>query len=313
MPETDDAPIHPVAPADRPALAAFIHRHNRRADGGVRCLHAAQGDSVERHAQELTALPADEAAFWEARDADGAVEGIVGCEFDPALRRAWLRGPIVAGDPAQRGPLLHRLVQALEAALPAIRCFDAFPTEDEAPLNALYAARGYQRMGVHRVLEAALATPASAHEPWPLPSGVSIRCAKAADLTPLLALHENLFPNGYLKAGDFAEALDDPGRRVLCCTGADGRLLGYLHTKDDPEQPEIYVDYLGVVPEARGQGLGRALLGEALAWGRVLGRPRASLTVREDRTPALALYERSGFRQVSAGVHWRREVEEPQP
>jgi ribosomal protein S18 acetylase RimI-like enzyme len=311
MPETDDAPIQPVAPADWPALAAFIHLHNRRADGGVRCLHAAQGDSVARHAQELAALTVEGAAFWQVRDAQGAVDGIVGCEIDSALRRAWLRGPLVAGEPAQRQALLQQLVQLLEEALEAtphaIRCFDAFPAEDEAPLNALYAAHGYQRMGVHRVLEAALATPACAHEPWPLPSGVSIRCAKAADLAPLLALHEDLFPNGYLKASDFAEALDDPGRRVQCCTGADGRLLGYLHAKDDPEQPEIYVDYLGVAPEARGQGLGRALLGEALAWGRALGRPRASLTVREDRAPALALYERSGFRQVSAGVHWRRE------
>lgn len=317
MPETDDAPIHPVAPADWPALAPFIHLHNRRADGGVRCLHAAQGDSVARHAHELAALPADEAAFWQVRDAEGATDGLVGCEFDPALRRAWLRGPVVAGDPAQREALLHRLVRALEdtleAAPPGIRCFDAFPAEGEAPLNALYAARGYQRMGVHRVLEATLAPPTGAHEPWPLLSGVSIHRATASDLAPLLALHEELFPNGYLKASDFAEALDDPGRRVLCCTGADGRLLGYLHAKDDPEQPEIYIDYLGVAPEARGQGLGRALLGEALAWGRALGRPRASLTVREDRAPALALYERSGFRQVSAGVHWRREVEEPQP
>jgi ribosomal protein S18 acetylase RimI-like enzyme len=335
MHEPDDAPTHPVAPDDWPALAPFVHRHNRRADGGVRCLHTAQGDSVAQHAHELAALPADQAAFWQVRDACGAIDGIVGCEFDAALGRAWLRGPIVAGDPAQRGPLLHRLLRVLEesmgrplerslersaagsldktrdSAVPGIRCFDAFPAEDDGPLNALYAARGYQRLGVHRVLEAALAEPQDVQAPWPLPSGLSTRRAVAADLAPLLALHEALFPNGYLKPSDFAEAVGDAARRVLVCTAAEGRLLGYLHAKDDPEQPEVYVDYLGVAPEARGQGLGGALLAGALAWGRALGRPRASLTVREDRAPALALYERSGFRQVSAGVHWRREPADP--
>jgi ribosomal-protein-alanine N-acetyltransferase len=338
MSQGDHPHIHPVPPADWPALAAFIHRHNQRDDGGLRCLHAAQGDSVAQLAHELAALKPGEAAFWQVRDAGGALDGLVGCEFDPALGRAWLRGPLVAGDPALRQPLLHQLAQALEdalsgttegavegemeGALPRMRCLDAFPAEVEAPLNALYAARGYQRLGVHRVLEAAF----SATEPgqaaltgtgppqaaaWPLLSGISIRPAEAADLPPLLALHETLFPNSYLKPSDFAEAVGDASRRLLSCCSADGSLLGYLHAKDDAEQPEVYIDYLGMAPEARGQGLGGALLADALAWGRSLGRPRASLTVREDRAPALALYERSGFRQVSAGVHWRRQRADP--
>lgn len=333
--------IERVAAADWPALAPFIHRHNRRADGRERCLHAHQGDTVAQHAHELAALQADEAAFWRASDAGGATTALVGCEFDPALRRAWLRGPVAAGDLAQHGP---RLLRALETALesaPGIRCFDAFPAEDEPALNGLYAARGYRRMGVHRVLEADLAASAGAGAAagqvqdllakasadasdalgplsgmsamtaaWPLPFGVSVRRVHPGDLPPLLALHESLFPNGYLKPDDFAEALDDRARLVLACAAGGGRLLGYLFAKDDPEQPEIYIDYLGTSPEARGQGLGRALLMQALSWGRALGRPRASLTVREDRAPALALYQRCGFRQVSAGVHWRRELPE---
>lgn len=301
--------VQRAAPAEWPALAPFIHRHNRRADGGERCLHAHQGDTVAQLEHELAALPPDEAAFWQLRDADGATAALVGCEFDPALGRAWLRGPLCAGEASQHGP---RLLQVLEEALqrsPGIRCFDAFPAEAEVALNALYAERGYRRLGVHRVLEAALA-PVAAAPPWPLLSGVSLGPATAAQLPALLVLHESLFPSSYLKPSDFADALADPARLVLACTAGDGRLLGYLAAKDDPEQPEVYIDYLGTAPEARGQGLGHALLAGALDWGRALGRPRASLTVREDRAPALALYERSGFRQVSAGVHWRHEVPE---
>ena len=308
-----DADIQRVDAAGWPALAPFIHHHNRRADGRERCLHAHQGDTVEQHTQELAALPAREAAFWQVCDADGTTSALVGCEFDPALHRAWLRGPLAADALAQHGPrLLQVLEEALESA-PGIRCFDAFPAEDETALNALYAARGYRRMGVHRVLEADLAAAPAPGDAWPLPSGVIIRPAQSDDLPALLALHESLFPNGYLKPGDFADALARPARRVLAGMDGAGTLLGYLFARDDPEQPEIYIDYLGTTPAARGQGLGRALLLGALSWGRALGRPRASLTVREDRAPALALYERSGFRQVSAGVHWRRELPEAPP
>lgn len=304
-----EARIQRVDPADWPSLAPFIHRHNRRADGGERCLHAHQGDTVEQHAHELAALPPDEAAFWQLRDAEGATAALVGCEFDPVLGRAWLRGPLCAAGLSQHGPrLLQTLEQALQQA-PGVRCFDAFPAEADAALNALYAQCGYRRLGVHRVLEAALARDGVV-PPRPLFSGVSIGPAAPAHLPPLLALHESLFPASYLKRSDFADALADPSRLVLACTSIDGQLLGYLAAKDDPEQPEVYIDYLGTAPAARGQGLGHALLAAALDWGRALGRPRASLTVREDRAPALALYERSGFRQVSAGVHWRHEVPE---
>jgi ribosomal protein S18 acetylase RimI-like enzyme len=311
--------IRAVPPEQWPGLATFIHRHNRRGDGTERCLHAGQGDTVEQHAHELAALAADEAAFWQAGLGPAREpQALIGCEMDAALSRAWLRGPLWAGDAPPPPGLLESLLQALAAGLPAIRCLDAFPAEDEPVLNALYERSGFRRLGVHRVMEAALApvpAPAgpSADQPLRLQPPARIRRAEAADLPALLALHECLFPNGYLKPGDMADALQHPGRRVLAGLDADQRLVGYLHAKDEPEPPEVYIDYLGVAADARGRGVGQALLAEALAWGRALGRPRASLTVREDRSSALSLYERSGFRQVSAGVHWRLERDTPAP
>nr|WP_246312163.1 GNAT family N-acetyltransferase [Aquabacterium terrae] len=156
-------------------------------------------------------------------------------------------------------------------------------------------------MGVHRVLQAALAP--LADTPLPASHG-SVRRATPADLAPLLAVHQALFPSSYLKDSDFERALSAEDRCVLVTND----LAGYLHAKDDPEQDEVYIDYVGVAERARGQGLGHALLTAALAWGRTRGRRQASLTVREDRAAALRLYELAGFRQVSAGAHWRKEV-----
>jgi len=54
---------------------------------------------------------------------------------------------------------------------------------------------------------------------------------------------------------------------------------------------------MGIVPDARGQGLGAALLAAAIdtAWAR--GFVRLELTVFADNHRAIALYEKAGFQQ----------------
>lgn len=61
---------------------------------------------------------------------------------------------------------------------------------------------------------------------------------------------------------------------------------------------ELEVDNLVVAPAAKRQGIGRALLMEALhlAWQR--GTKKAYLEVRESNLAAISLYELFGFRQV---------------
>src|SRR5688500_17444938 len=128
----------PVPPGEWPALAELVHRCNQRAGGGVRCLHAAQGADVASHAAELAGLPPDEAAFWAITEGDRRV-GVVGCETDATLARAWVRGPH-AVEPRVLEAIVPIAGPTLESALPAIRCFDAFPSADDAGLNAWYAA-----------------------------------------------------------------------------------------------------------------------------------------------------------------------------
>jgi hypothetical protein len=56
------------------------------------------------------------------------------------------------------------------------------------------------------------------------------------------------------------------------------------------------VQNVGVVPEHRGQGLGRALVLQALHGFRQAGLRRVSLEVTADNRPAVALYRSIGFR-----------------
>ena len=70
------------------------------------------------------------------------------------------------------------------------------------------------------------------------------------------------------------------------------------------------IQNLGVVPECRGLGLGRALLLQALAGFASVGVPRAFLEVTATNLPAVRMYRSVGFRAYK--THYRG-VELPQP
>jgi ribosomal protein S18 acetylase RimI-like enzyme len=56
--------------------------------------------------------------------------------------------------------------------------------------------------------------------------------------------------------------------------------------------------YLGVVPEARGRGVGRALLGQAIRDTARMGLPALAVAVDTQNAPAWRLYARAGFKEV---------------
>ena len=295
MPEPE-----PVPPTEWPALGAFIFRNNRSADGRVRCLHGEQGDDERSHVVELAGLRAGEAAFWRMAGSGGDTLGVVGCEIDRSQRRAWIRGPwTVPG--LSRAPLEAALLDTLERALPEIHRFDAFPSEDDEALAALYCGAGYGRMGAYRVMQATLGAVGTSAAADP-----RIRPTRSDDLRQWLPLHHGLFPGAYLSDEEIAAAISD-GQRLVLTALLDGMAAGYLVAKDDATADELYVDYLGVDPAARGRGLGRALLRHAMGWGEDRGRRCAALTVRQDRAEALSLYLQCGFQQARAGVHWRKD------
>jgi ribosomal protein S18 acetylase RimI-like enzyme len=292
-----------VAASEWPGLAGFIVEANRRADGGgVHCLHAQHGDDVASHAAELRTLSPDAAAFWVLQES-GLTKALLGCEFDPALQRAWVRGPLWR-DASAMADLLARAMPTLEAALPGIRHFDAFPTVASEPLNAWLAAAGYAPQQVHTLLRASIdAEPSSDAGP--------VRRATPADIAVVSRLHRTLFESTYIGEADLVRAIDAADCALFVATGADGSPAGYLYLQDAPIEQEAYIDYLGIDSDRRGRGLGSALLGAASRWGAASGRAHLALTVREDRPGAHALYRRHGFVEISAARHWRRTVAPP--
>lgn len=94
----------------------------------------------------------------------------------------------------------------------------------------------------------------------------------------------------------------------MAYTHATGEPVGMAELELDDAQAEIA--YIGVVPEARGKGLGRALLGAAAEWA--FANPHIeTLQVRahDHEKAAQALYEHLGFKQTSAVVTYALELD----
>lgn len=96
-------------------------------------------------------------------------------------------------------------------------------------------------------------------------------------------------------------------RHALSAVARDGRgsvvayVLAheYAVTPSGGPGPEIHVPYVGTLPAHRGHGLASGLLAEVMHRAGAAGYVTASLHVdAANRTGALGLYERAGFRQV---------------
>jgi ribosomal protein S18 acetylase RimI-like enzyme len=77
---------------------------------------------------------------------------------------------------------------------------------------------------------------------------------------------------------------------------AGGQPVGVALVNESQGRGELV--YLGVVPEARGRGIGRALVNQAIRDTAAMELPQMGLAVDVSNTPAMHLYESAGFREI---------------
>ena len=291
--------IESVAPADWPALAQFLFAANR-IDGDVRCLHSHAGLDAAAYADELSSLPPDQACYVAARQ-DGELIGVAGAEYDAALGRAWLRGPLVASGRdfgAAAAPLLAALCAQLP---PRILQQDVFVSSNCAEAIDFFRSQGFAREAAYG--EYTSLRPAAV--PAALPRGIAVVAPEPRWRAAIGSLHESEFSRAYVSADALFEA-DSPDRLTRVAL-LDGAPAGYVRVHFDAQWQEGYVDFLAVAPASRRRGVARALLQAACDWSFAQPGARAvTLTVRDDRDAARALYEAMGFRRVRICIGLRR-------
>jgi len=162
---------------------------------------------------------------------------------------------------------------------------------------------------------------AGAMESSSVASSYVIRPAHPRDAGALVALAEEIVaePEGWLVSDGGWRTVTDERRylravrrysdaAVFVAEGEEG-IVGRLSLGRDPHPASRHVADLGlmVAAAARRRGIGRALLEQAVSWGREVGIRKLELHVFPHNDAAIALYEQFGFRREGyRRAHYRR-------
>ena len=132
---------------------------------------------------------------------------------------------------------------------------------------------------------------------------VLIDRATEADLPAILALEETGFSaSSRWVAASWSPELSGADHLVSAARAPDGVVLGVAAFQQIAEVADL--NRVVVAASARGQGLGRALVAEGLAWAAERGAERMLLEVEWANEPALALYRGLGFAVISHRVNY---------
>ena len=137
--------------------------------------------------------------------------------------------------------------------------------------------------------------------------GIQLRRAGRDDLPALAALERECFPDAPWSVAALRATVSDPDTIALVAEETDAR------TSEPPQAPAVLgwgavlaaqgageadIMSVAVAEDARGQGVGRALLEELGRSAAARGAQSVFLEVRVDNPVAIRLYERAGFRPV---------------
>jgi ribosomal-protein-alanine acetyltransferase len=126
-------------------------------------------------------------------------------------------------------------------------------------------------------------------------SGLVVRDAARRDLDAIAKLERDSFPEDQVSRRSFAYYLRSPDRPVIAAT-IDGELAGYvlIALRKGGRSARIYS--IAVDPRFARRGIGMALIAATERFALRHEREAVTLEVRYDNAPAIALYEKCGFR-----------------
>ena len=123
----------------------------------------------------------------------------------------------------------------------------------------------------------------------------ALRRGQSRDLQALLELENQVFTTDWLSRRSFRNFLASPAAEVIVAERSGG-LAGYALVLFRPRSRVANLYSIAVMPELAGQGLGRALLAAAEDTASARGSVSLRLEVQVENAPAIARYQKSGFR-----------------
>lgn len=226
----------------------------------------------------------------------------------PGLRRRGLGAYLLRWSQAQA----QAHFSAGRGARPVLRIATESRTE---PAHRLYLAHGFECVFDELVMRRELRSPLP--DPPHLPAGVALTAWRPALAEAFYQAYHAAFRErpgfpGYRAAEWIARVTADdliPEWSLLARAGDEplGFVLGDIDLTANP--PGGYVQQIGVVPAARRQGLGSALMVESLRRMQAAGAPVADLTVHLNNPGAIEAYRWLGFATIGRRARYERVAE----
>lgn len=140
--------------------------------------------------------------------------------------------------------------------------------------------------------------------PTPATAAVRVRRAELSDLDDLVALENSTFDSDLLSRAQYRRHLDSDTALVLVASANHRRFLGtaVVFFRKGSRVARLYS--IASKPEARGKGVGTALLDAVEAAARQRRCVAVRLEVRDDNANAVRLYERHGYKHIGHYPHY---------
>ena len=127
---------------------------------------------------------------------------------------------------------------------------------------------------------------------------ITYREANAFDLPVFVSLDKELFPYSPWSASQYKEEFSTPTRHFVVAIDEQQSIVGYAGVFA-PGAAEADILTVGVVPEHRGKGIAKALMGLITDWAKVQGTTAMMLEVKVDNVEAIGLYQSLGYSQLN--------------
>lgn len=280
---------------DFPVIARMFFTENQKPER--QCLHSSIGETPESTLEEMIKWHNQGEFILVSAQQEGVLVGTIGSEFDEALGRGWLWGPMAL---SQDWPnLFEDLYVFLQGFLPtSIRQFDVFLNQSNKRAINFYLENGYHEDTVAHVYQSSAPNKSLNHD----------SCCVEMQLEHhegFAELHNSIFPGTYFSAQRMIEMIGEDRKVFLYTEGNE--VLGYVSPVVLADAVGGEIDFLGVREDARRRGIGRILLQRALSWlFEEKNVTPVTLTVLSRNVEARSLYESVGFRLKYTGVGLRK-------
>jgi ribosomal-protein-alanine N-acetyltransferase len=127
---------------------------------------------------------------------------------------------------------------------------------------------------------------------------ITYRVATAFDLPVFASLDKELFPYSPWSSSQYKEEFSSPTRHFVVAVDDQQSIVGYAGVFA-PGAAEADILTVGVVPDHRGKGIAKALMGLITDWAILQGSTAMMLEVKVDNADAVGLYESLGYSKLN--------------